>query len=136
METVFEAIGERIGETDRTSVTLTVALVDDIDAVTAPMTTRNALRLAIKTHSETEVGKLAHRVLHCEVGGDASAHWNGALHATVSSATSWSQTRGLEREDLVLSELLLVERLLLLLQGLDLGLNSDLWAEDEIEHRY
>ena len=91
------------------------------------MSTGDRRRLSIKTHSQAaNIAELAHSALLAAKGAEAShTHGNGAMNATV-RVTARSETRGLEGENLVRGQLLLVESLLLLLQCLDLVLNSDL----------
>jgi len=51
---------------------------------------------------------------------------NGALDAPMSGRTARNEPRGLQRENLIRSELLLIKCLLLLLQRFDLLLDGDL----------
>ena len=105
--------------------TLRARLVDNVDAVATTMASRNALRLAIESHvvQGTKVAELSHGARRAIEAG--TRHRGGTLHASVCT-TARSEARGLEREDLVGGQLLLVKGLLLLLQSLDLALNSNL----------
>ena len=94
-EPILEAFGERVGEGSWAS-TSAVALVDDVDAVAAPMATRDGLWLSIETHRHANVGELAHWVLEREVRVQPGAHGDSALHTAVSSIAGRSQTGCLE----------------------------------------
>ena len=96
--------------------------------MSATVSTRNSSRLTVEAHTKsTEVAELVDWTLTAEdivTTGDADG--NSALDAPMSGRTVRGKSRSLEREDLVRSELLLIECLLLLLQHLDLLLNGDL----------
>ena len=115
----LEPIVEAIELTERLT-----GLVDDVDAVAATMPARNALGLPVEAHVEsTEVAELAHRVLRATVA--VAGHRHRALNATM-RATTRSQAGSLVGKNLVGGQLLLIESLLLLLERLNLVLQSDL----------
>lgn len=91
------------------------------------MATGDARRLAIQTHTEVaEAAELTHSGLRAAERVDAHTHRYSAVYTAMDIGTSRSKSGGLERKNLVRGELLLVERLLLLLQSLNLSLESDL----------
>lgn len=105
---------------------MTDTFVDDVDTVPTAMPTRHALGLTVKTKIQAiEVPKLAHRMLHIAESGGVWAHWHSALDAPV-SATGWHNAGSLEGQDLIGSKLLLIQCLLLLLQGFNLILKGNL----------
>ena len=103
---------------------LTYSLVQNIHTVSTTVSTRDSRSLTVEAHTKsTEVAKLAHRILSTErvvLDGD------GTLDAPMSRRTTRGETRSLQRENLIRSELLLIKRLLLLLQRFDLLLDGDL----------
>lgn len=99
-------------------------LVEYVDAVAPSVAAGDARRLAIQTH--TEVAELAHSSLRAAERVNAHTHRYSAVYTAMDVGTSGSKPRGLERKNLVRGELLLVERCLLLLQSLNLVLESDL----------
>ena len=96
--------------------------------MTPAMATRDTCALRIQAHSEiAKLAKLSHSRLRTgERRADAHPNRQSAVHSTVNATSGWGKASGLKGQDLVLGELLLVKRLLLLLQGFDLGLNGDL----------
>ena len=111
------------------SETLTTSFVQNIYAVSAAMPTRNSSSLTVKAHTKpTKVAKLTHLVLDSakDIVATGDANGNGALNTPMSQLTVRSEARGLERENLIRSKLLLIKCLLLLLQCFDLLLKGDL----------
>ncbi len=118
--TVREAKGSQAG--------LTAGLVEDVDAVTPAVSAGDGRRLSIKTHAQaTKTAELAHSSLRAPEAVDAHVHRRdgSAVHTAVDIATR-REASCLEGQHLVRSELVLVERLLLLLQRLNLALDGDL----------
>ena len=108
---------------------MTSSLVQNIYAVSAAVSTRNSGSLTIEAHPKpAKVAELAHWILESAkaIAATGDTNGNGALNTPMSGRTVWSETRGLERVNLVGSKLLLIKCLLLLLQCFDLLLNGDL----------
>jgi len=114
---------------------LTNSLVQNIHAVSATMSTRDPSSLTVEAHTKsTEVSELADRVLSTErIVGVRDG--NRALDASMSGRTARSETRSLQRENLIRSELLLIKCLLLLLQRFDLLLDGDLQRSSAFDNR-
>jgi hypothetical protein len=96
----------------------------------APMATWNALRLSIKAYAKIAQPKLTHEgLLAIHVTERATGpHRNRTLHTSVGSGTIWRKPRGLERKNLIRSELLLIQGSLLTLECFDLVLNCNLFT--------
>lgn len=106
--------------------------VDDVNAVSPTMASRNTLRLTIKSETKTaQIPKLTHGLLASEVRTTYS-HRNSALDTPVRCYSARCKSRSLERQHLIRSKLLLIKSLLLLLQRLDLVLKSDLQKGDYV----
>ena len=101
-------------------------LVEDVNTVAPAVAARDAGRLAVQTHTEvSKVAELAHSSLRA-AERHAHTHGHSAMDTSMDIGTPWGKPGSLERQNLVRGELLLVKRGLLLLQGLDLVLKSDL----------
>ena len=99
------------------------SLVQNVHAMPATMSTRDSSGLTVETHTKpTEVAELANLILGERIVVDG----NSTLDTPMSGRTTRSKPWGLQRENLVRGELLLVKRLLLLLQRFDLLLDGDL----------
>lgn len=104
----------------------TSGLVQNVYTVSAAVSARDPGGLTVKAHAKpTKVaGLVLANAKDIVASGDANG--NCALNTPMSGRTIRSESRGLKREDLIRSKLLLIKCLLLLLQGLDLLLNGDL----------
>ena len=124
-ESIVEPV--RVVREHRPHAGLSTSLVQDVHAVTPAVTAGNTgLRVQAHSHA-TQLAELAHgRLRTGERRADAHSDGQSAVHSAVSAASRRGKASGLEGEDLVLRKLLLVERLLLLLEGFDLGLNGNL----------
>lgn len=122
---------------ESTLILLVVTLVDDVDAVTTTVTARERV-IGIAGQSKTEGGAnavvpesaldTAVRVI-AEIIGGAHAHWNlSALDASVHIGARGRVVVIVEGHDVARVQLLLQELLLLLLERLDLRLESHLNA--------
>lgn len=128
---------------EATLILLVVGLVDDVDAVTTTVTARERV-VGVTGQSETKGGAdavvpksaldAAVRVV-AEIIGGAHAHWDlGALDAAVHIGAR-GRVVIVEGHDVARVQLLLQELLLLLLERLDLRLESHLNAQTGLVSR-
>lgn len=125
VKTILSCVGIRVA--NRTHHGLASSFIHDVDAVSSTVASRNALGLTIEAQVQaSEITKLTHRVLKTTKSSTSPrTHWNCALNTTVKISV-WRKSRRLERQNLIRRKLLLVESLLLLLQGINLILKSNL----------
>lgn len=119
-----EPVVESVHREDGAHARLSARLVQNVHAVTPSVTARDT-----SIHAHTHVAhltKLTHSRLRSAKGAHAHAQGEGTVYATVSGSTRRCKTGGLEGENLIGSELLLVQSLLLLLKSFNLVLKSDL----------
>lgn len=125
VKTILPCIGIRVA--NRTHPGLTSSFIHDIYTVTSTVASRNALGLTIEAQVQApKITKLTHRVLKTTKSSTSPrTHRNCALNTTVKISV-WCKSRRLEGQNLIRRKLLLVESLLLLLQGINLILKSNL----------
>ena len=105
--------------------------------MSATVSARNSSGLTVETHTKSaEVAERVDRALSAEdITSTGKANRNSALNTPVSGRAVRSESRGLQREDLIRSELLLIKCLLLVLQRFDLLLNGDLYRSSAFDNK-